>query len=94
MTDTSTPPPEHTVSAFGEDLQKLTDLIVRMGGLAEAQLATALQAMSRRDSELAGRVITSDRRIDEMEQEIHAFVVRLIALRQRSPTICAIVSVL
>jgi phosphate transport system protein len=83
VTDTPTQKPEqHTVSAFGEDLKKLTDMIVRMGGLAEAQLASALQALSRRDSDLAGRVITSDHRIDELEQEVHAFVVRVIALRQ------------
>lgn len=73
---------EHTVSAFSDELQKLGDMIVRMGGLAEAQLASSLQALSRRDADLASRVVSSDARIDEMEQEVHAFVVRLIALRQ------------
>jgi phosphate transport system protein len=36
----------------------------------------------RRDSELAARMIAGDARIDEMEQEVHAFTVRLLALRQ------------
>ncbi|MCA1939875.1 MAG: phosphate signaling complex protein PhoU [Caenispirillum bisanense] len=73
---------DHTVSAFGEELRDLGDMIVRMGGLAEAQLASALQALSRRDSDLAAKVVTADAKVDEMEREVDACVVRLIALRQ------------
>lgn len=75
-------PNGHTVRSFEEELNQLTNIIVRMGGLAEAQLAGAIQAIVRRDSDLAGRVVAGDARIDEMEQEVHAFTVRLLALRQ------------
>ncbi|HIJ38956.1 MAG TPA: phosphate signaling complex protein PhoU [Rhodospirillaceae bacterium] len=74
--------PEHTVRSYDEELGHLNNLIARMGGLAEAQLDGALTALVRRDSDLAGKVIAADHKVDEMEQEIHSFTVRLLALRQ------------
>ncbi len=73
---------QHTVKSFDEELSHLANILARMGGLAEAQLASALQALSRRDSELAARVVASDQRIDELEQEVQNFTVRMLALRQ------------
>ena len=72
----------HTVRSYEEELNHLANVVMRMGGLAEAQLASAVQAVMKRDSDLATRVVVSDARIDEMEQEVHAFTVRLLALRQ------------
>ncbi len=73
---------EHTVRSYDEELSHLNNMIARMGGLAEAQLDGALQALAKRDSDLAGKVIASDSKVDEIEQEVHAFTVRLLALRQ------------
>ena len=73
---------EHIVSAFDQELNELKNKVSEMGGLAEAQLASALEAMQRRDTDLAARTVESDRRVDEMEREIDAFVVQLLALRQ------------
>lgn len=72
----------HTVRSFEDELNQLTNVVVRMGGLAEAQLAGAIHGVVRRDSDLASRVVASDARIDEMEQEVHALTVRMLALRQ------------
>jgi phosphate transport system protein len=73
---------EHTVRSYDEELSYLNNLIARMGGLAEAQLDGAIQALVRRDSDLAGRIVAADAKVDELEQEVHAFTVRLLALRQ------------
>ncbi len=73
---------EHIVSSFDEELNELKNKVSEMGGLAEAQLVNALEAMQRRDTELATRTIEADARVDEMEREIDAFVVQLLALRQ------------
>ena len=73
---------EHTVRSYDEELGHLTNIIARMGGLAEAALSGAVQAVTKRDSELAGRVVGGDGKIDDLEQEVHAFTVRLLALRQ------------
>ncbi|MBT4491116.1 MAG: phosphate signaling complex protein PhoU [Rhodospirillaceae bacterium] len=73
---------EHIVKSFDEELLKLDNLVVEMGGLAESQLADAIAALVRRDIELAGRVVEQDKRIDAIENEIHGFVLRLLATRQ------------
>jgi len=75
-------PSEHTVHAYDEELRRLDSLIARMGGLAEAQLAAAVEALVKGDAELAGSTIRADERIDELELEIDAAVVRILALRQ------------
>lgn len=74
--------PEHMVRSYDEDLKRLRDMIARMGGLAEQQVADATTALSRRDSELAAEVVKRDGQIDQLEREIEAFCVRLLALRQ------------
>ncbi|HXP95851.1 MAG TPA: phosphate signaling complex protein PhoU [Telmatospirillum sp.] len=73
---------EHTVRSYDEELSHLTNLIARMGGLAEAQLEGAVQALVKRDSDLASKVIAADAKVDEIEHEVHGFTVRLLALRQ------------
>ena len=73
---------EHIVKSFDEELLKLDNMVVEMGGLAESQLTDAISALVRRDAELAGRVVAKDRRIDDIETELHNFVLRLLATRQ------------
>jgi phosphate transport system protein len=75
-------PTDHIVRSFDEDLRKLRDMIARMGGLAELQVADATRALVRRDSELAGQVVQRDAQIDQLEREVEAFCVTLLALRQ------------
>jgi len=73
---------EHIVKSFDEQLNRLDNVIAEMGGLAEAQLAEAIEAMVRRDVERAERVTNADARIDELETEIDQMAVAMLALRQ------------
>jgi len=73
---------EHTVKAFGEELNNLTAEVARLGGLAEAQVADAIDAVARRDSGLAQAVIERDEKLDLLQAEIERKAIRLIALRQ------------
>ena len=73
---------DHIVKSFDEQLQHLRDSIVRMGGLAEAQLAGAIEAMTKRDSELARKVREGDAAVDDLELSVDDGAVRLLALRQ------------
>ena len=75
-------PVEHTVKAYDEELRRLEQEIATMGGLAEGQLQNAIQALVRRSAELAHEVIQEDGRVDALEQQASALVVRLLALRQ------------
>jgi phosphate transport system protein len=72
----------HTVKSYEDELNRLTADILAMGGLVESQLAAAIQALIRRDGELAGRVIADDRRVDELEHRVDDQVTRILALRQ------------
>ena len=73
---------EHTVKSFGEQLEALSALVAQMGGLAEAQFASAMEAIVRRDSVAAERAVGGDARIDEIQQEIEDKAIKLLALRQ------------
>src|SRR3546814_16325069 len=71
----------HTVTAFDDDLAELRALISQMGGLADAAIADAVQALARKDTDLALRVIEGDKKIDQIEVDGERLVGRLIAGR-------------
>lgn len=73
---------DHTVRSFDAELAGLSDTVVRAGGLVEAQLAAAAQALLRRDSALAAEVAVKDAEVDSLEQDIQDRAIRLLALRQ------------
>jgi phosphate transport system protein len=73
---------EHTVRAYAGELHRLRELVARMGGLAERQVADSVTALVRGDAELATEVIGRDAEIDALEREIEDFCIRLLALRQ------------
>lgn len=73
---------DHTVKSFQEELDAIAASIAQMGGMTEAQLAGAIEALTRRDTALAELAVSQDRRIDALEHEIEARAVRVIALRQ------------
>ncbi|HYC96349.1 phosphate signaling complex protein PhoU [Brevundimonas sp.] len=74
--------PEHTVKAYGDELNQLTAEVARMGGLAEAQVADAIDSVARRDVALGRAVVERDGRLDAMHHDIEKKAIRLIALRQ------------
>jgi len=74
--------PLHTVKAYGDELNQLTAEVARMGGLAEAQVADAVDSVARRDIALARAVVDRDTRLDAMHRDIERKAIRLIALRQ------------
>jgi phosphate transport system protein len=73
---------EHTVKSFDDELKGLAEVVRRMAGLAEVQLQGAIQALVRRDGEIGNRVVQGDARIDDLEHQVSALTVRLLALRQ------------
>ena len=73
---------EHTVKSYDDELKNLNKVIAQMGGLAEAQLQSAIEALVRRDGDLAAQVVQSDARIDDLEHQVTQMTVRMLALRQ------------
>lgn len=72
---------EHTITAFGSELQALSRRIAEMGGLVERQVLEAIEALSKGDQERGRRVVAADTTIDHMQREIDEAVVTLIARR-------------
>jgi phosphate transport system protein len=75
-------PSDHIIKSYDEELSRLQNTLIAMGGLAEAQLASAIYSVVKRDSELAAEVVEGDVRVDQLEKDVEALVVRLLALRQ------------
>lgn len=73
---------QHTASAFDIDLQELSRMVAEMGGLAEKQVADAVDALAKRDTNMAQRVTDSDNAIDVLQREIEERSVLTIARRQ------------
>lgn len=74
--------PEHVVKSYDEELDRLNKIIIEMGGMAESQIAAAMDAVVKRDSDLAASVIEGDQKVDQLERDVDNQVVRLLALRQ------------
>ncbi|HMO08839.1 MAG TPA: phosphate signaling complex protein PhoU [Paracoccaceae bacterium] len=72
----------HIAKAFDRDLEAVQAMIMKMGGLVEAAILGAAQALETRDDELADKVRRGDAVIDALEEQINAECARLIALRQ------------
>ncbi len=72
----------HISRSYDQELARLRDLIVQMGGLVEGQLATAVVAVVEDDAEAATRAVEQDPAVDALEREVERFVIRLLALRQ------------
>ncbi len=72
----------HIVKSFDVELTQLTELISKMGDLAVKQIDASVQALVRRDPELARKVVENDAEIDAIEGEVDRLALHVIALRQ------------
>jgi phosphate transport system protein len=73
---------EHIMKSYDEELERLNNMIVEMGGLAESQLAAAIEVVIQRDSDRAIRVVEGDAQVDQLERDLDNLAIRLLALRQ------------
>jgi phosphate transport system protein len=76
----------HIMSAFDRDLEAVQAIIMKMGGLVEAAILDAAQALELRDEELAERVRQGDKVIDALEAQVNSECARLLALRSPAAT--------
>src|ERR1700740_2498233 len=73
---------EHIVKGYDEELRRLRNTITEMGGLAESQLAAAVEAVVKRDSEMAAIVVEGEAKVDQLQRDLDNLAIRLLALRQ------------
>jgi phosphate transport system protein len=72
----------HITKAFDADLQDLNRMVAEMGGLAEREIADCVQALTRRDTALARKLIATDAQIDALQRDIEERAILTIARRQ------------
>jgi phosphate transport system protein len=73
---------QHTDKKYEEDLKKLREDILYMGGLVENQIQRAVSSLVERDSPLAETIIQRDHEVNRLDVEIDDLCIRLLALHQ------------
>ncbi len=74
--------PQHISKQFDQELEDLRARVMSMGGLVEDQLTKSLDALDRRDIELAEGVSASDYLVNSMEVDIDEECTQVLARRQ------------
>ena len=72
----------HIVTAFENELRDINRKVAEMGGLAEKAVVDSTDALIKRDTILAQRVIAGDTRLDQLQREIEERGILTIARRQ------------
>ena len=73
---------KHLSSQFDAELNAVSTRIMAMGGLVEAQIANAVNALSTFDLDKAQQVIHEDKQVNQMEMAIDHDLTNVIARRQ------------
>lgn len=73
---------QHIVRTFDEELGLLSSKINQMGGIAEAMMVDALDALTKHDVSKARGVIERDAQLDALQHDIEELAVLVIARRQ------------
>ncbi|MDT0583237.1 MULTISPECIES: phosphate signaling complex protein PhoU [Alteromonadaceae] len=74
----------HISGKFNQELEKLTNSVLTMGGEVEQQLINTITAVRENNPSLAERVLLNDLKINSMEVQIDDECMRIIA--KRNPT--------
>ncbi len=72
----------HISGQFNEDLERVINNVMHMGGIVEKQVTNALTAVQKGDVELAQQVLSNDYQINAYEVSIDDECTRIIAKRQ------------
>jgi phosphate transport system protein len=73
---------KHLSTQFDAELSGISNRVLEMGGLVEAQVAQAIYALSNFSSETANQVLQQETRVNTMEVEIDSDLSGIIARRQ------------
>ncbi|HEX2227038.1 MAG TPA: phosphate signaling complex protein PhoU [Candidatus Binatia bacterium] len=75
-------PAEHTDKRYEEELKKLREQILYMGGMVEDQIQKAIKSLVDRDSNLAELIIERDHEVNRLDVDIDELCIKLLALHQ------------
>lgn len=73
---------QHIYRQFDQELADIRADALRLGGMTEEQISLAMKALLDNDTALAERVITADRKINELEMSVNQQCLQVLARRQ------------
>ena len=73
---------DHISHKFNNELMELKTEFLKMGGMVEAQVENAIQALVDGDGHMADEIRANDKKVDKMEVEIDEEATLIIARRQ------------
>ena len=73
---------EHSSKQYDADLEAIRSRVLEMGGLVEAQIRRALEALASGDPAISDEVIASDHRVNAMEVSLDGECSQVIVKRQ------------
>jgi phosphate transport system protein len=65
-----------------QELDRIRQALLRMGGLVERMISEAMTALVERDNQRAEAVVRTDAQVDELEKEVDGLCNRMLALQQ------------
>lgn len=72
----------HTSSEFENELNELRRLILELGAETELMTAKSIESLTKRDSDIARKVIKQDLEVNQLEVEVNEICMQMMALRQ------------
>ena len=73
---------EHTYKEYDAELEAVRAKVLKMGGLVEENIISAVESLKKDDVDLAKKVIKIDDEVNNLEMEIDEDASRIIAKRQ------------
>jgi phosphate transport system protein len=75
-------PDKHLSTQFDSELSSVSSRVMEMGGLVEAQVQQAVQALGQFNAEVARGVIALEKRVNDMDVELDHEIASIIGRRQ------------
>ena len=75
-------PDKHLSTQFDSELSSVSSRVMEMGGLVEAQVQQAVQALGQFNAEAARQVVALEKRVNDMDIELDHEISSIIARRQ------------
>jgi len=73
---------EHSYKEYDLELEAVRAKVLKMGGLVEENILSAIESLKKDDIDLANKVIKIDEKVNGLEMEIDEDASRIIAKRQ------------
>ena len=73
---------EHSYKEYDVELEAVRAKVLKMGGLVEENILSAIESLKKDDVDLANKVIKIDEKVNNLEMEIDEDASRIIAKRQ------------